>query len=135
MISVLFIPEKKEAIICRAGHNPLYIKRSKANRIDVIQTAGPGLGLVKGEEFNKKIKEVTVQYNSNDYFILFSDGLTEAINPEQELFGENRVKEIILNENYSSPEELKDQLLKQVNDFRMDAEQNDDITMVIVKIN
>lgn len=135
MLSVLLDPGKKRAVICRAGHNPLLIFRARENRIEDVRPEGPGLGVVDGMAFDQKIEEVSVPFSTGDYFIIYSDGLTEAINPDRELFGEDRVHEIILKKEYSSPRELGELLMKSIGEYRQDAEQNDDITLVIVKIN
>jgi serine phosphatase RsbU (regulator of sigma subunit) len=135
MLSVLFDPTKKCAVISRAGHNPLMIFRGRQNRIEDVRPEGPGLGVVDGMAFDQKIEEVSVTFSTGDYFIIYSDGLTEAINPDRELFGEDRVQEIILKKEYSSPRELGELLMKSIGEYRQDAEQNDDITLVIVKIN
>jgi len=134
MLTVLFDLERRQAIVCRAGHNPIFLKKSKQNQIELIQSRGIGLGLEKGEIFKRQIEEVTFPLIPGDYFILYSDGLTEAMNANRELFGEDRVREIISSNNYSSATELQDILLTQVEKFRNGAEQNDDITIVTVRI-
>ncbi len=81
------------------------------------------------------MEELVISFSRGDYFILYSDGLTEARNPDFELFGEERVMRIISGSNYSSPAQLRDILLDEVTRFRKNEQQNDDITLVIVKIN
>jgi len=134
MLSVLFDLKKKQAIIARAGHTPLLLKKSNREDAEVILPKGLGLGITSGEDFDRKIEEVTIPMQSKDCFVLFSDGLTEAMNPKHELFGEERVKEL-LNQNYNlSSQEFRNLLLSHAGNFRENEEQNDDITIVIVKV-
>jgi sigma-B regulation protein RsbU (phosphoserine phosphatase) len=134
MLSVLFDLKKKQAIIARAGHTPLLLKKSNREGAEVILPKGLGLGITSGEDFDPKIEEVTIPMQSNDCFVLFSDGLTEAMNPNHELFGEERVM-TLLNQNHNlSSQEFRNLLLSQAGKFRENEEQNDDITVVVVKV-
>ncbi len=134
MLTVLFDLKKKQAIIARAGHTPLLLKKSNREDAEVILPKGLGLGITSGEDFDRKIEEVTIPMQSKDCFVLFSDGLTEAMNPKHELFGEERVKEL-LNQNYNlSSQDIRNLLLSHAGNFREHEEQNDDITIVIVKV-
>lgn len=134
MMAVQFDTKTKKAIICRAGHNTLFIKKGEKVNTEIIRPEGTGLGIIDGNSFSAKLSEETISFNKGDYFILYSDGLTEAMNRNYDLFGEEKVINIINSKKYSSPEELRDLLLKKTDKFRNGAEQNDDITIVIVKI-
>ena len=134
MLSVLFDLKKKQAMLARAGHTPLLLKKSNREDAEVILPKGLGLGITSGEDFDRKIEEVTIPMQSNDCFVLFSDGLTEAMNPNHELFGEERVM-TLLNQNHNlSSQEFRNLLVSQAGKFRENEEQNDDITVVVVKV-
>jgi len=133
ILSVLFDVEWCRAIVCRAGHTPLYIK-TKENRIESVLPPGVGLGLMKEANFDDRIHEVEIPLESGDYYILYSDGLVEAMNSNLEMFGSKRFEDVLLGNNYSSAFELRDLLMKQVAEFRGEASQFDDITIVIVKV-
>ena len=134
MLSVLFDLKKKQAVIARAGHTPLFVKKSNQKGAEVILPKGLGLGITSGEDFDRKIEEVTIPIQSGDCFVLFSDGLTEAMNPKHELFGEERVMKLLNKNHHLSSQEFRDILVSHAGKFRENEEQNDDITVVIVKV-
>ena len=73
--------------------------------------------------------------NSNTIIFLYTDGLTEAENSNKELFGEERMKDVInahLNDS-CSPQELIEDMTKAVHQFVCDTEQSDDLTMIAIK--
>ncbi len=116
---------------CRAGHLPALIKRK--NSTEWLTGNGIGLGLEEGSIFDESIEEHQTKLNKGDYFILFSDGLTEAMNQNHELYGEERLQDIVENGIFSSAGELKDLLLDDLKDFQAKSKQTDDITIVIVR--
>ncbi len=116
---------------CRAGHSPALIKRK--NSIEWLTGNGIGLGLEEGNIFDESIEERQTKLNKGDYFILYSDGLTEAMNKNHELYGEERLQDIVENGMFSSAGELKDLLLDDLKDFQAKSQQTDDITIVIVR--
>lgn len=134
MVSVMFDLKKKQAVIARAGHTPLFVKKSNQKGAEVILPKGLGLGITSGEDFDRKIEEVTIPIQSKDCFVLFSDGLTEAMNPKYELFGEERVMELLNQNHHLASQEFRDLLVSHAGKFRENEEQNDDITVVIVKV-
>ncbi len=113
-----------------AGHNPPLIKqngkfeylRSKANFI----LAGMDMTRYKKQE---------LQLSPGDEIFLYTDGVTEATNPEEKLFGEERLQNCLNNAESSSPTELCKKVKSAVTDFADSAPQFDDITMVAVKFN
>ena len=71
---------------------------------------------------------------SGDVFLFFTDGVSEAMNPSSELFGEARIR-LILEENADlQMEELREKLVDEVFDFAGGAVQHDDMTMVLLKV-
>ncbi len=134
MMAIRFDIGSNRAVISRAGHNTLFIKKGSKGKIQVVRPEGTGLGIINGGTFSLRLEEEIISFKKGDYFILYSDGLTEAMNKKDELFGEEKVINIINTGNYSTAEELKILLLNKVKKFRNGAEQNDDITLVIVKI-
>ncbi len=134
MLAILIDTKTGLATMSRAGHNSLIVKNRDKNEAGIFKPSGIGLGIVDGDSFASKLEEMKIPFKKGDFFVLYSDGLTEAMNRENRMFGEESVLSIINNGKYSNPEELRDLLLKKVRKFRNGAEQNDDITLVIVKI-
>ena len=79
----------------RAGHNPLIHLEARTGRTRVLTPAGLGLGLDAGDRFEKILEEDEVPLEPGDFFLFFTDGLSEAMNPGAELFGESRLRRIL----------------------------------------
>jgi len=90
----------------------------------LIESQHMPLGILSDDEFDASTQVVTVE--ENDKIYLYTDGVTEAKNSEGELFGDNRLKNTLMNEKsnrFSS-------VLHQLSSFTSNNEQNDDITLV-----
>ncbi len=132
MTLALFDTENGNVKFCRAGHMPLYISHN--GKVESVKTQGIGLGLEKGLIFEKTLVEEEIKFKPNQVFAFFSDGITEAMNENNELFGEDNLIEILKGKsNLKSPEIMQD-VLDEVKKFKGKAKPNDDMTMVIVKI-
>ena len=71
----------------------------------------------------------------NDSILLFTDGVTEAMNERHELFSEKRLEEVLITSEEASVEELIQGVLKKVFEYCRDVEQTDDITMLAIRFN
>ncbi|MCL5028389.1 MAG: SpoIIE family protein phosphatase [Bacteroidetes bacterium] len=128
----LFDTEKRIVTFCRAGHMPLLIATNGS--IHSYRTQGIGVGLEKGIIFEKTLIEEEVPLNSGQIYAFFSDGITEAMNNNLDLFGEEKLSDILKNKTQKTSNEIMSEIWRSLNNFRGDAEQNDDMTMVIVKV-
>lgn len=117
----------------RAGHLPLYHYKSTLNIVDKITPKGMGLGLCKEDLFSSSLEEKEISFSSGDIFLFFSDGIIESKNIEGELFGEEKLEQILLKYNNNSSDELCNIVVEEVNKFSADTKQFDDITLVVVK--
>lgn len=128
----LFDLEKMTLKLCRAGHNPILY----ANNTEVkeINSKGIGLGLDNAKLFDANLQEVELKLNKDDIFLFYSDGLTEAMNSFKEEFGLNNVKRILEDNVNGNSADIQRNLIDEVTAFKGSAEQNDDITLVTIKI-
>ena len=90
-------------------------------------------GLVAGIVPSYPFEEASIPILPDDILILFSDGITEAMNSNEEEFNEERLKEIILKNRNESPQNLIEIIIKEIQVFSGNAEQMDDMTIVIIK--
>jgi len=110
-----------------AGHlPPIVIKDGKLTKLEKGDVA---LGLVGNSIFNSE----KLNLRNDDYFIAFSDGVTEARNHVGDFYGLERVIHFIDNATYHSPEQLGQKLLFQVESFIGSAKAHDDLSIVILK--
>jgi sigma-B regulation protein RsbU (phosphoserine phosphatase) len=71
---------------------------------------------------------------SGDIFLFFTDGLSEAMNVKAELFGEGRLRTILEEGEGLSSDDLKAMILDEIRRFVGEADQHDDMTLVILKV-
>jgi serine phosphatase RsbU (regulator of sigma subunit) len=118
----------------RAGHNPLIHLQARTGRTRVLTPAGLGLGLDPGDRFERILEEDEVPLEPGDSFLFFTDGLSEAMSPGAELFGEGRLRRILEEGGTLGSEELKERILDEVRRFVGDADPHDDMTLVVLKV-
>jgi sigma-B regulation protein RsbU (phosphoserine phosphatase) len=113
---------------CNAGHNYPFLVRAKGEvlRLDV---GGLVLGALEGFPF----KGGTVQMMPGDLLVIFSDGITEAINADDEMFGEPLLEKVIITHRELKSADLIDKIIAEVKKHAGGTPQMDDITLVVVK--
>jgi serine phosphatase RsbU (regulator of sigma subunit) len=115
----------------RAGHLPLLTIQK--GDVAYIKPQGIGLGLEKGVVFSESLEETEIAYGENQIFAFYSDGITEAMNSKNQLFGEERLSEVIKKSSGADSCMIMTNVLDAVAEYRSAAEQNDDITLVVIK--
>jgi serine phosphatase RsbU (regulator of sigma subunit) len=115
-------------VYANAGHNAPYLISLKGDVTALPGTGGMALGVT--DECVFRTARVTVEPGSQ--LFLFTDGITEAMNVHQELFGETRLVSILQQAVRREPRELLAQVLKDVRRFAADAPQSDDLTAMVL---
>ena len=124
--------EKGTVRVCRAGHAPLLAASN--GTVDTYRTQGIGVGLERGTIFDKTLVEEEIKLSSGKIFAFYSDGITEAINENEDFFGEDKLAGLLRGKTNLCPTEIMDDIWDSLKQFRGKAEQNDDMTMVLVKV-
>lgn len=114
-----------------AGHNPLVVYRASTDKMELHTVKGVAIGFL--EEY--KYRQGEIQLEKGDIVIFYTDGITEAENKDKEMFGLERLQNVIYKNRDKSPKELRKVILEAINRFRKDYEQTDDLTFVILKSN
>jgi serine phosphatase RsbU (regulator of sigma subunit) len=124
----------------RAGHTPLiYLSAAngRAARSEVLVPNGLVLGLrIDGiaEKFEQLLEECTLPLGDGDVLVLFTDGITEAMNPSMDLFGEGRLQKLVEDHGHLPSDQLRERILREVQSFVGSADQHDDLTMILLKV-
>lgn len=123
----------------RAGHCPLmYLPGpyAAARQTQVLAPDGVVLGLKldEGEMFARLLTEVALPLGPGDLFVLYTDGITEAVNPEGGYYGEHRLAELVEQHAELPLDELRERILRDVAAFVGPAPQHDDMTMLLLKV-
>jgi sigma-B regulation protein RsbU (phosphoserine phosphatase) len=93
-----------------------------------------GLKIDDGQLFERLLEEQTIALGDGDVYLFFTDGITEAMNAEDDCFGEQRLGRIIEEHAHLSCAELRERMLREVEAFVGGAPQHDDMTMILLKI-
>jgi sigma-B regulation protein RsbU (phosphoserine phosphatase) len=112
-----------------AGHNPTYLYRAATNEIEEL----PSNNMIVGAFQFATYEAANLQLNPGDILLAYSDGLTEAENPQGEMLGEEGVKRVILAEANSGSAQLEQKLLATIQSFTAGRSLTDDITLIIVE--
>lgn len=122
----------KTLTFCNAGHNPPMFLRadSGGNGVTWLQPTGPAIGLVEEATFEER----TTDLSEGDLLVLYTDGVTEAVNPRYEEFGVRRLQELISDHSQGPAEELMRKLRNGLEAFMERTAPEDDLTIVIGKI-
>ncbi|MBN1467547.1 MAG: PP2C family protein-serine/threonine phosphatase [Fusobacteriaceae bacterium] len=113
-----------------AGHNPLLVYRAREVRVEEENVKGLAIGFSEGYKY----KLGKIKLNEGDILLYYTDGVTEAENKNKDLFGIERLKKVFLENSYKSAQQIKEEILKEIEVFKEGHEQVDDITLLVVKI-
>jgi sigma-B regulation protein RsbU (phosphoserine phosphatase) len=125
----------------RAGHTPLMRVSGDglAGRRRETQVLAPdglvlGLKLDNGEMFDRLLVEQTIPLHVGDLYVLFTDGISEAMNADDDCFGEARLARLLEEHADLPAEELRERILRDVEAFAAGTPQHDDMTMILLKV-
>lgn len=121
-----FNPETFELVYSNAGHNYPYLLSDELSELG--GTHDMAAGIFPDESYD----EITVQLKPGDKVFMYTDGVTEANNDKNELFGDDRLREILKNNLSESDEIVMKTVLCEVRDFANKAPQSDDITVLVL---
>jgi sigma-B regulation protein RsbU (phosphoserine phosphatase) len=121
-------PRTGELVYTSAGHNPPLIVRASGG-YELL----PGGGVILGVLPNAQYKEERAQLERGDVLVLFSDGVTEAPNPRDEEFGEQRLAELVAGMSGKPAAEIVEEIHRAVQTFTEGAPPADDITVVAAR--
>jgi sigma-B regulation protein RsbU (phosphoserine phosphatase) len=122
-------PESGKICFINAGHNAPILLRENGE-VERLRTTGLLLGVVPEAEY----REQTLQINTGDTVLMFTDGVTEAMNAMNEEFGEDRLIDL-MRENRDLPvSQLLDKIEEQVRAFRGQRSFDDDFTLLAARV-
>lgn len=128
----LFDSENKNVQFCRAGHTPISVVREGVVK-DFIPN-GIGMGLEEGTLFEKNLEQMELPLTDKSLFCLYSDGVNEAMNSRNEMFGITKFNNILISNSNLSTSKIQEKIIQSLKNHRGNAPQNDDITFVLVKV-
>jgi sigma-B regulation protein RsbU (phosphoserine phosphatase) len=122
---------KRQVHWVRAGHDPAVFYDPGTESFQEL--GGPGIALGIDEDWKYK-KNLKTDLNEGQLIFLSTDGIWEALNQEGEMFGKERIYDIIRKNSSLSASEIIKTILGSLKSFQQDAQIEDDITLVVIKI-
>jgi anti-anti-sigma factor len=131
------ILDSKNRIIsyASAGHNPMILYRHETKETFFLNPRGFPVGISLPDEtlFRRSISLEKVRLKKDDMLVIYTDGVTEAMNERREQYGEERLISMVKEYAFLPPTEFIDKLDGDIKKFTGDYPQSDDITVVAVK--
>jgi sigma-B regulation protein RsbU (phosphoserine phosphatase) len=124
----------------RAGHTPMIYLPGNGGEGGDVQVLAPS-GIVVGlripganEKFAELLEEERVDLHNGDVVVLYTDGITEAMNQQSDLFGDGRLGRLVAEHGHLDSGELRERILREIEAFVGAADQHDDMTMILIKV-
>jgi serine phosphatase RsbU (regulator of sigma subunit)/anti-sigma regulatory factor (Ser/Thr protein kinase)/transposase len=118
-----------------AGHNPMILYRGESDATYFLKPKGIPVGIdaPDADLFRRTISVERLTLKQEDMLVIYTDGITEAMNPSREQFGEGRLLAAIKKYGHLTAQEFSQELDREIHEFTLGALQNDDITLVAIK--
>lgn len=132
---VIIDSKRRRLNYASAGHNPMILYRPSTQKTYYLNPKGFPIGIQLAEEnlFRKSIESDTIQLAEDDILLLYTDGITEAMNGRRQLFGEERLLKVVRQYGHLRVRPFVEQLQSEIDSFTEGNVQYDDITLVAIK--
>ena len=120
--------------IARAGHNWPLLYSSRTDTIEPLKTKGVCLGIDRDVGFSSCLEEKAIPVRSGDVLLLYSDGITEAMNANHHLFDQSRLESALKESAQLPADKIVERINLRLDEFVQSEEPHDDVTMVAIKV-
>jgi phosphoserine phosphatase RsbU/P len=128
IVYAIWDDERHVMLIANSGQpRPIYCHHGKTQ---IVEAAGLPLGLLEDTDYD----EVTINAHPGDVFVLFSDGIIDAQNAQEDLFGRPRLEDVVRKHHEHSAEQIVDAIFSAVDSFSAGVAAFDDETVLVIKI-
>lgn len=122
-----------EAVLARAGHDAPLLYRDSSGEVEILCPKGMAVGIDSGGVFDRVCADHSFILDPGDMLLLYTDGLTEALNAGGEEFGVKRLREELRRTAPSGASETLQHLARSVRFFAGEQPQHDDITLIALR--
>jgi sigma-B regulation protein RsbU (phosphoserine phosphatase) len=119
-------PRTRDVRLVNAGHPPPI--RIRANTLETVRPGGPALGVLQDVQFEEQV----VRLDAHDALVVFSDGVSEAMNADRDFYGEERLAGVLARGPYPNAQALAAAVLDDVTSFVGTAPWHDDVSLIVV---
>ncbi len=122
-------PQEHRFAYVNAGHNPPFFYRAARRELTTLKEHGIALGVMP----NISLEERVVDFEPGDILLMYTDGVTDAINAQEEEFGAERLADLVASNVQLAPDALIDEIKRAVTEFAGEGVHFDDLTMIALK--
>jgi sigma-B regulation protein RsbU (phosphoserine phosphatase) len=119
--------------LARAGHDAPLLYQQKSQNVTPLKTPGMVVGIDSGDVFDRLTTDVAVPLERNDCILLYTDGITEALDNEGNEFGLERTIGSVQSSAKEGAQAIVTRLIDDLRNFVGSTPQNDDITMIAIR--
>jgi sigma-B regulation protein RsbU (phosphoserine phosphatase) len=131
LCAVVLDPKTRDVQLLSAGHNPPFLVRKDA--VQVLHPKGLVLGLMNDDFFVKSLTDVHMTLRPGDTLVLYTDGVTEAMDKQCQEFGMERLQDSLERAEGMEARELLEAVVEDVVRFQNGGPQADDMTLLVLK--
>jgi len=129
MFSALYAPDTSTLKYTNSGHNPpLYLPKG-SNKCEELDTDGMLIGVMPDSKYSAAERVLS----EGDLIVIYTDGIVEA-ERDEELFGTERLKELIIQNRSCTVEDIQDKIISAVKEYTKVEPQSDDITLMVLRV-
>lgn len=119
----------------RAGHPPLLVQHGDDGALpESVNPKGLALGMVGGKDFADRLEERTLPLDAGDRYLIFTDGLLEAMDADRKFYGIKRLVGLLSQGRAQDPERVLKRIMDDVRVFIRDEPYHDDLTMLAMEV-
>jgi hypothetical protein len=133
LAAIALDPASRRVEYGRAGHNPIVWRRTRRGETLLLKPGGVGLGMCSAEPFARSLRMEEFDLEPGDALVLYSDGVTEAVNPAMDQYGEDRLMRAVEAADGASAEGIRAAVMQDLAIFANGAPARDDITLVAIR--
>jgi sigma-B regulation protein RsbU (phosphoserine phosphatase) len=120
-------------ILSRAGHDPALLFRRNSEKVELLRSPGLALGVDGGVVFERVTKDQEIELLPGDCALLYTDGMREALDGNDEEFGMERMSEVFRRSAPMGAELVISRMLDELRQFTGEGPQMDDVTLVAIE--
>jgi sigma-B regulation protein RsbU (phosphoserine phosphatase) len=133
-MAYLLLDEKGNDItLCRAGHDAPLLYEAKTREVRKLNPPGMALGIDSGDVFERVTRDFTLQMAADDCLILYTDGITEALDARGDEYGIKQLTDLIEASAHEGAAAIRKRLTDDLLAFIGNHAQNDDITLIVIR--
>ncbi|MEO7167393.1 MAG: GAF domain-containing SpoIIE family protein phosphatase [Spartobacteria bacterium] len=133
MAYVILDHKNNQVTLSRGGHDAPLLYRAATGKVEILKPPGMALGIDSGDVFDRITGDLSVSLERDDCLVLYTDGVTEALDANGDEFGPERMTQSLRASASEGAQGVINRLIADVRAFAGGHPQHDDITLIVVR--